>query len=229
MRKIIPLLFILVLIMSACSPGKRVEPASLPEIASPTPVNTVSEAPASPTTDPEIDRLFEVVKNGDDKALKELLDKAPELIKTKDGRGRTLIYLAANNGRIKTAQFLFDRGADAMSRNDDGKTPLHGALLQVYKKSDEYVPLAPGAEMTKLLLSKGADVNAVDRKGMTPLHAAALRGCDESARLIIKKGAKINARDGKGRTPLFYARINRLKSREWEVESLLRKHGAKDE
>ncbi len=158
-----------------------------------------------------------------------LLNENPDLINEKDIRGRTLIYVAANNGNLAIVKLLLELGADVMSRNEDGKTPLHGAVLQQYEKSDDYVPLAPGAELTKLLVKKGADVNARDKKGMTPLHAAALRGCDESASFIIEKGADINARDNKGKTPLFYARINRLKSREWEVESLLRKHGAKDE
>lgn len=54
-----------------------------------------------------------------------------------------------------------DTGADVMSRDEDGGTPLHAAVQ------------TDNPEITKIFLNAGANVNARSSSGHTPLHDAA--------------------------------------------------------
>jgi len=129
------------------------------------------------------------------------------------------------------ARALLEHGADAKTRNKDGRTVL---------MDRPYNPKS--AEAILLLIEKGADVNARDKEGMTPVMHAALtnsqdpkyirafmdKGADANAlnkegisllmhavrsekcnpdflELLIEKGADVNAKDKKGRTPLLFA------------------------
>ena len=82
---------------------------------------------------------------------------------------------------------LIDHGADIDTRDQDGKTPLHGT---VYSSSDD---------IARTLIEHGADIHVKDNEGSTPLALAAewasRRKLVGIARLLIKHGANTDGID----------------------------------
>ena len=82
--------------------------------------------------------------------------------------GRTPLYVAAFIGNAPIIKLLLEHGADPniSSRADDGRTPLHEAVVLPAKASK----LTPSrVEVAILLLEHGADPNRKDKYGITPL------------------------------------------------------------
>jgi len=88
---------------------------------------------------------------------------------------------------------FLDNGADVNTRNRDGESPLHLAIL-LHRTS-----------LVELLLNNGADINATTCEGISPLHWAAVNNRSEIVELLIARGADPRARDLDGRTPLEWA------------------------
>ena len=85
-----------------------------------------------------------------------------------------------------------DGGADVMSRDEDGGTPLHYAAN-----------LGTPANI-QALLAAGADVMARDEGGRTPLHWAArcLQHCETGGiQALLDAGADAKAKNKEGKTP----------------------------
>jgi len=129
-----------------------------------------------------------------------------------DEDGGALLSLALRRGGKDTVDMLIAKGADLNIRDKSGNTPLHSAAT-----------LHSTTNTIQLLIDKGAKVNSRNEKGETPLHKAAHSGHLEVVELLIAKGAEVNARNAEGVTPLEVAQ-----KREFEnVVKLLRKHGGK--
>jgi len=92
----------------------------------------------------------------------------------------------------RTRAFL-ERGGEADSRGQWGRTRLHNAADMGYERVGE------------LLISEGADPNAKDVQRQTPLHLATFRGNSAVAELLIGNGADVGAKDALGLTPLHRA------------------------
>lgn len=100
-----------------------------------------------------------------------LLSKADA--KVKDRYHITALHYACRNGNLanyKIIQMLLSLGgADAMSTDDAGRTPLHMLARQQINENDK----AEVAEYTKAvdsLLAANARINDKDKRGDTPLH-----------------------------------------------------------
>ena len=107
-------------------------------------------------------------------------------------------------------EILISWGADANTKDGDGKTPLfHAVYKNLYEEA-------------KILIDNGADVNAKDKEGKTPLFDAAKGNSLGVVDLLIAKGADINAKDNFGKTALFLAAEEGSK----EVAELLILRGA---
>jgi ankyrin repeat protein len=128
----------------------------------------------------------------------------------RDEKGRTVLMIAAANGRADLIPTILAKGADINEKDNDGWTALMYAM-------------APGGSATaEALLRGGAAVDAEDHKGITPLMVAAYQGNTAVVRLLIQRGANVNARDKDNDTPLKYA----MAKNQTEVIRLLRSVGA---
>ena len=78
-------------------------------------------------------RLLDVAGKGDNKTLKELLDKGA-YVNVKDPDGRTPLTEAIWNNHVDTVKLLLDKGADPNAKKKDGATPLSLASGKGYKE-----------------------------------------------------------------------------------------------
>ncbi|MCB2181896.1 MAG: ankyrin repeat domain-containing protein [Desulfobulbaceae bacterium] len=94
-----------------------------------------------------------------------------------DGKGNSLLMLAAYNGRHETASMLLRYGAEVDRRNDHHQTPLGGVAFK------------GNLEMVRMLLHAGADINADNGGGRTPLMFAAMFGHRQIVEYLLERGA----------------------------------------
>jgi ankyrin repeat protein len=94
-----------------------------------------------------------------------------------DGKGDSLIMLAAYHGHADAVAVLVGRGADVGARNQRGLSPLDGAAF----KGDLAV--------IEILLAAGAEVDAEGPDGRTALAWAAAFDRDAAVRLLLARGA----------------------------------------
>jgi ankyrin repeat protein len=101
--------------------------------------------------DPELEefagRMFDLARAGDTETLRAYVEAGVPVNLT-NGKGDTLLMLAAYYGHTPTVRMLIELGADVDRPNDRGQTPLAGA---VFKKE---------LEVVKALVDAGADPHA---------------------------------------------------------------------
>jgi 26S proteasome non-ATPase regulatory subunit 10 len=119
------------------------------------------------------------------------------------------IHQAAHDGDIQAVKQYLNASGDVNAKGEDGRTPLHGAVIGRQK------------EVVELLLAEGADVNAKNRVELTPLHYAGdqINVCE----FLLSKDAQVNAVNNAGETPLD----NAIFWKDSATTALLRKHGGK--
>ncbi len=118
---------------------------------------------------------------------------------SKDGRDRTLLSLAAEEGAMRVTRLLLTRGVCVDSRDDHDRTPLSWASAGSH------------IEVVKMLLATGeADVNSMDKDGRVPLWWAVrdrwiLLGNWIVRQLLTTEGIDPDKADTGGRTVLSWA------------------------
>ena len=124
--------------------------------------------------------------------------------------GATPFFLAAKVTDTEAMRVLVDAGADAVTPNADGTTPLMVAAgLAIWNPGEDGGSL-PGQEdevleAVRMCVELGNDVHAVNYRGETALHGAAFRGANNVVEYLVEQGADMDARTGLGYSPLAIA------------------------
>ena len=155
--------------------------------------------------------LYEAAALGEKEMVAELLADEAAGANTMAPDGFGLLGLSVYFGRVDTAQFLLEQGANpnTSSANQFKVRPIHSAAA--------HLDAERSLDLVRILLEGGADPNVTQAGGWTPLHQAAAHGREEIAKLLLEKGASLQAKSDDGRTPLEMARAKGHK----ELESLL--------
>ncbi|HBB36207.1 MAG TPA: hypothetical protein DDZ80_14790 [Cyanobacteria bacterium UBA8803] len=189
--------------------------------------------------------IFEILRNGDEKTLKQALKTAQLALNVPYDDYTLLEYLAFEGGHPEIAQHLIEAGADPNLANEYGETPLQLAVKKGYiamtnvlirsgadvNSQDENgnVPLhdCANVEVASLLIKAGAEVNVCNELGETPLHLAAKHGQTEIVQFLLEGGAELNPTTRTGATPLNLAySFNTSENRNRQVIQMLEERGA---
>lgn len=114
-----------------------------------------------------------------------------------DGRGRTVLRLAAERGDIDLCMTLLERGADPL---------LAGA--EACRKLCVWAARYGLVDMMRLLIGSGLSSEETDACGRTMLHLCSNYGHSEACLFLLGKGASPRKTDDRGRTPMHLAARN---------------------
>ena len=179
------------------------------------------------TTPPALRDLLGAIAASDLAAALRLLDDMPDLAGARLGEGATRqdaaahflpalgcylnegdtpLHIAAAAWRADLLTRLIAGGADVMSRNRLGATPLHYAATG----NPDSTRWDPGAQSQAIaaLIGAGADPNATDNNGSTPLHRAIRTRCAAATETLLKGGADPTLRTRNGSTPHRLASVS---------------------
>jgi ankyrin repeat protein len=156
--------------------------------------------------------LVTAIRNGDDSAIRKLLDGGAD-VNARDVAGNTPLILAAFYAGPECVELLLKRGAEVNAANKAGVTAMiraatnfektrllvaAGAHVRVRTAGLGNTPLilacrpAGNSRTVKLLLDRGADAREANNFGATPIMAAAASGDVEIAKLLLDRGADPN-------------------------------------
>jgi ankyrin repeat protein len=99
--------------------------------------------------------------------------------------GRRWIINAIDDGARSTVEWMLEKGADLVFRDEEGYTPVLAVIDS--KRADRY-------ELLELLLRAGAPVNLKGINDWTPAHLAAVRDDVEALRILVAHGADLSIR-----------------------------------
>jgi ankyrin repeat protein len=133
---------------------------------------------------------YRAAEAGDEQALRELLDRHPELVGQRGTNGNDLLGLAGGN--LGLVRLLLARGADVNRGNDYGWTILHQAGYGNDRR------------LAQVALDAGADPTSSARgDGGTPLVVALFWGHREVAELLGEAPRNLRVAAGLGRVELI--------------------------
>ena len=150
-------------------------------------------------------QILPLIKEGQQTAIANFLNRFPEAAKTRFERGlfKTTSYqpfgvvsYAAKTGNLPVLKLLISAGGDPLEKNPgqfDLKTPLHLAADNGH------------AEIVEYLLKKGVPANIKDSKGITPLHLASKNGFIEIIQTLRKNKASPHQKSRFGILPATWA------------------------
>lgn len=184
---------------------------------------------ANPNAKPEFGRedapaLFHLCSNGNEEAVKFLLDNGADVDITDDHGNTSLIHTCYPSGNnLEIIKILLDHGANIEHVNRIGISALSESIAENQKEIFDYLisrganinsqdsnPLCSvaqlgEAELVKFLVERGANVNLLVNKRRTPLMMACEFGHVECARKLMKHGADPIITNAKGNNALHYA------------------------
>ena len=120
--------------------------------------------------------IFQSIRNGDLKAVKEFLAKNPDRLEMQDINKMTPLMFASFFGQAEVAAFLIEIGAAVNYRRNE-ESCLHQAAQMNHRS------------VVALLLDNGADIEI--SKPRTPLYYALSSGAKDAAELLIERGAAV--------------------------------------
>jgi len=195
--------------------------------------------------------ISKAIREGDLEQLRILIEKNPDLVKTRQG-SRYPLHFAALFRKKDVAELLISKGADVNRFGKDASefapleyTPLTEAIrnndMEMIKMFIEYgadlhkttslgesylhvAAFLNKTEIAEYFIDMGMEVNIKKNGNLTPLHIAAVTGNREVAELLIEKGADLNALSTDGGTPLHYA----IAAGHQDVADLFKSKGARE-
>jgi ankyrin repeat protein len=139
-----------------------------------------------------------------------LLTIAPDTINVKDNRGNNALWYMVSlfrehiNQYYVVLKFLFELGADANMRNQNGMNMLH--VLGFTQNGEAIDPV-----IIERLVVHGANLSDIDILGNTPLNQMAINLRQvEAVRALLRCGASMNVKNMKGDSPLHQAAHGRV-------------------
>ena len=127
------------------------------------------------TLSTQAQEIFDAIRNGDIARVKELVEKDPELVKSRNARQSTPLHVAVDRNNEQIVQYLLEKKADPNAKGNSDFTPLF---------------YAKNITITKLLVENGADVNE-----NMPIAWALVNGRKDVVDYLIDKGAKLPEAD----------------------------------
>jgi len=147
---------------------------------------------------PDLD-VFEASVLANIDKLRSLIEGNENLLNTYSTDGFTPLHLACFFGKVASAKYLVEAGADTNAIS------LNGADLRPINCAAASRDLDSASELVQLLLKGGADIKATQKGGYSALHSAAANGNVSLVTLLVKSGADQYAK-ADGKTPLDFAR-----------------------
>ncbi|GBN29048.1 hypothetical protein AVEN_76316-1 [Araneus ventricosus] len=152
-----------------------------------------------------IDREWIVEKIRNELKLKETENELKKVknievdINSQDGKGRTALHIAVDNGEREKINTLLKKGADVFMVTKEDNTALHFASARGY---DDIAETIFNHAERQIRLSAKDLVNARNNTLSTGLHLASNV---RTAKCLLKHGAIYNAKNDLGQTPLDHA------------------------
>lgn len=90
--------------------------------------------------------IFDAISKKNISEVKDFIGKNPELIKSKNSEGLTMVQCAAKSGSVEIVKFLQSKGANIKDINDKGWNLIH------------FASTGGSTDMVKFLISEGLDI-----------------------------------------------------------------------
>lgn len=123
--------------------------------------------------------------------------------------GATPFFMASDRADLAYMKLLVELGADPLTPNENGTTPLlMAAGIGSHAPEEEAGSETECLAAVKYLVSLGADVNTVNKNGETAMHGAAYKNIPAVVKYLNGVGHDIkiwNQNNRKKRTPLLIA------------------------
>lgn len=146
-------------------------------------IHVLLDAGADPTARNEsgLSPIHVATVAGDFPIVLEMLNRHPELVNSRDVRGKTPLHLASEFQRLDVLALLLDFDADTDSADVHGLSPLHRAVRR------------GGQAITLALIESGANVNQAGHHSILPMHVACFYGNSEVLKMLLEHGATVDA------------------------------------
>ena len=148
--------------------------------------------------------LFHACAHGQSFVVRTLVEKWADLeiatTKTHAAPGTTAIMVCAENGYDDCFDILLDRGADPLTKREDGADAFYLAAMNGRISIVRHIVTT---DLIRIVCHDPLDKPTF--RGRTPLQTAAFHGHLGVVKLLHEKGAKINRIDDDGFTPLILA------------------------
>lgn len=157
--------------------------SGIPDVTEELLEHTGSELDVSGDTSPDTTQpLLLAVEAGLDSLVKLLLHRGAPLNSICTPQGHTPLMRALACGKHSTAQLLIDSGENVLSKDVNGGTTVHFAVLAGFD------------DILVQLLRKGVDPNAICHldEDICALHICTEKGTIDTCRILIEAGADVN-------------------------------------